>query len=115
MGAIHKAGFALGDSKATNVIVKGEGSLYFTDLEQAIEGGDQAWDVASFLYYQAKLSFKEAGMKKVAEAFLAGYKKVNGAENIVKAKSPKYVAPFRPLTAPQVLRVVREAIEASAS
>ena len=26
MGAIHKAGFALGDSKATNVIVKGDGA-----------------------------------------------------------------------------------------
>ena len=70
MGAIHKAGFALGDTKATNVIVNGGGKLYFTDLEQATEGGDQAWDVAAFVYYQAKLSFKEAGMKKVAEAFL---------------------------------------------
>ena len=37
---------ALGDSKATNVIVMGDGGLYFTDLEQAIEGGDQAWDIA---------------------------------------------------------------------
>jgi len=112
MGAVHKAGFALGDSKATNVIVSGDGGLYFTDLEQATEGGDQAWDVAAFVYYQAKLSFKEAGTKKVAEAFLEGYKGANGVENIVKAKSPKYVAPFRPLTAPQMLKVVRESIEA---
>jgi len=112
MGAVHKAGFALGDSKATNVIVKGDGGLYFTDLEQATEGGDQAWDVAAFVYYQAKLSLKEAGTKKVAEAFLRGYKSANGAENIAKAKSPKYVAPFRPLTTPQMLKVVRESIEA---
>jgi tRNA A-37 threonylcarbamoyl transferase component Bud32 len=112
MGAVHIAGFALGDSKATNVIVSGDGGLYFTDLEQATEGGDQAWDVAAFVYYQAKLSFKEAGTKKVTEAFLEGYKKANGAENLVKAKSPKYVAPFRPLTAPQMLKVVRESIEA---
>jgi Kae1-associated kinase Bud32 len=112
MGAVHKAGFALGDSKATNVIVSGDGGLYFTDLEQATEGGDQAWDVAAFVYYQAKLSFKEAGTKKVTEAFLEGYRKANGAENLVKAKSPKYVAPFRPLTAPQMLKVVRESIEA---
>jgi tRNA A-37 threonylcarbamoyl transferase component Bud32/predicted nucleotidyltransferase len=111
MGAVHRAGFALGDSKATNVIVSGDGGLYFTDLEQATEGGDQAWDVAAFVYYQAKLSFKEAGTKKVTEAFLEGYKKANGAENIAKAKSPKYVAPFRPLTAPQMLKVVRESIE----
>jgi tRNA A-37 threonylcarbamoyl transferase component Bud32 len=112
MGAVHRAGFALGDSKATNVIVSGDGGLYFTDLEQATEGGDQAWDVAAFVYYQAKLSFKEAGTKRVTEAFLEGYKKANGAENLVKAKSPKYVAPFRPLTAPQMLKVVRESIEA---
>jgi len=112
MGAVHRAGFALGDSKATNVIVGADGGLYFTDLEQATEGGDQAWDVAAFVYYQAKLSFKEAGTKKVAEAFLEGYKRANGAENIVKAKSPKYVAPFRPLTTPQMVKVVRESIEA---
>ena len=111
MGAVHKSGFALGDSKATNVIVKGDGRLYFTDLEQATEGGDMAWDVAAFVYYQAKLSFKEAGMKKVADAFLTGYRRANGAENIVKAKNPKYIAPFRPLSAPQVLRVVKESLD----
>ncbi len=115
VGAIHKAGYSLGDSKATNVIVRGDGGLCFTDLEQAEEGGDQAWDIAAFVYYQAKLSFKESGTRKVAEAFLRGYKKSNGVENIVKAKSPKYVAPFRPLTAPQVLKTVRETIEASSA
>ncbi len=113
MGAIHKAGFALGDSKANNVIVSRD--LYFTDLEQAVEGGDQAWDVAAFVYYQAKLSFKEAGTRKVADAFLKGYRRANGAENIAKAKNPKYVAPFRPLTAPQMLKAVRESIEANSS
>ncbi|HEV2389194.1 MAG TPA: hypothetical protein VGS04_00570 [Nitrososphaerales archaeon] len=112
MGAVHKAGFSLGDSKATNVIVSGDGGLYFTDLEQATEGGDQAWDVAAFVYYEAKLSLKEAGTKKVAEAFLEGYKRENGVENIAKAKSPKYIAPFRPLTTPQMLKAVRESIEA---
>ena len=115
MGDVHKAGFSLGDSKATNVIVKGDRGLYFTDLEQAVEGGDQAWDIASFLYYQAKLSLKEAGMKKVADAFLKGYRRANGTENIVKAKSPKYVAPFRPLSAPQVMKVVKESIDANSS
>jgi len=112
VGAVHKAGYSLGDSKATNVIVKGDGTLCFTDLEQAEEGGDQAWDVAAFVYYQAKLSLKEAGTRKVAEAFLSGYREANGAENIAKAKSSKYVAPFRPLSAPQMLKVVRESIEA---
>jgi tRNA A-37 threonylcarbamoyl transferase component Bud32 len=115
MGAIHKEGFSLGDSKATNVIVKDDGRLYFTDLEQAMEGGDQAWDVASFLYYQAKLSLKEAGMKKVTAAFLGGYKKENGNENVLKARSPKYIAPFRPFTAPQMLKAVRETMESNSA
>lgn len=48
----------------------------------------------------------------MTEAFLKGYKDSNGEENIVKAKSPKYVAPFRPLTTPQMLKAVRESIEA---
>jgi len=113
LAAIHKAGFALGDSKATNVILRVDGRLCFTDLEQAAEGGDQAWDVASFVYYQAKLSFKEVGMRRVGDAFLQGYSRVNGTDNIVKAKSPKYIAPFRPLTAPQMLKVVMESIEAN--
>ena len=116
VGRIHRAGFALGDSKATNVIVKRGGDVfYLTDLEQATEGGDQAWDIAAFIYYQAKLSLKEAGMRKVAEAFLEGYKKANGPENIARAKNPKYIAPFRPVTVPQVLKTVRESLDANST
>lgn len=115
MGAVHQAGFSLGDSKATNVIVSEDGRLYFTDLEQAAEGGDQAWDVAAFIYYQAKLSLKEAGTRKVADAFFRGYRKANGAENIARARSPKYVAPFRPLSVPGMLKVVRESMDANSA
>jgi tRNA A-37 threonylcarbamoyl transferase component Bud32/predicted nucleotidyltransferase len=116
VGRIHRTGFALGDSKATNVIVKSGGDVfYLTDLEQATEGGDQAWDIAAFIYYQAKLSLKEAGMRKVAEAFLEGYKRANGPENISRAKNPKYVAPFRPVTVPQVLKTVRESLDANST
>jgi tRNA A-37 threonylcarbamoyl transferase component Bud32/predicted nucleotidyltransferase len=112
LGAVHKAGYALGDSKATNVIVNPRG-LFFTDLEQATEGGDQAWDLADFLYYQAKLSLKGSGMKTLSDAFLKGYARTNGTENIVKARSPKYVAPFRPVTTPQMVKVVKESMEAN--
>lgn len=114
MGAVHKARFALGDAKASNVIVKGK-DLYFTDLEQATEHGDQPWDVAEFVYYEAKLSFKDSGAKSVCDAFLKGYKRVNGPENISKAKNPKYVAPFRALSTPQVLKAVRESMETYAA
>jgi tRNA A-37 threonylcarbamoyl transferase component Bud32/predicted nucleotidyltransferase len=115
MGAIHKAGFALGDSKAHNVIVKSDGGLYFTDLEQATEGGDEAWDIAMFVYYQTKLSFNDSGAEKVANAFLKGYRRANGVENILKAMSPKYVSPFRPLTSSQVLNAVKDSMDAHSS
>ncbi|MDG6915860.1 MAG: hypothetical protein JRM90_07830 [Nitrososphaerota archaeon] len=115
VAGVHRAGFALGDSKSSNVIVGGDGALYFTDLEQATEGGDQAWDVATFVYYQAKLSLKEAGMRKVADAFLKGYRRVNGVENIARAGAQRYVAPFRPLTAPGLLKTVRESLEVNSA
>lgn len=115
VAGVHRAGFALGDSKSSNVIVGVGGGLYFTDLEQATEGGDQAWDVATFVYYQAKLSFKEAGMRKVADAFLRGYRRVNGRENIAKAGAQRYVAPFRPLTTPQLLKTIRDSMEANSA
>jgi len=44
---------------------------------------------------------------------LKGYKKANGTENIVKASSQKYIAPFRPLTAPQVLKAVKDSLDAN--
>jgi len=110
VGQVHKTGLALGDSKANNIIVNGS-RLYFTDLEQAVEGGDQAWDVAEFVYYAAKLSFKGRGLKMVADAFLEGYEEANGSENIRKAKHQKYVRPFRPLTPPAVLAAIRESLE----
>ena len=115
MAAVHMAGYSLGDSKATNVIVTKDGHMYFTDLEQASEGGDQAWDLATFAYYQAKLSLKEAGMRKVADAFLAGYRRKNGTENIVKVKGPKYLAPFRPISKPALLKAVKDSIDANSA
>ena len=59
-----------------------------TDLEQAVERGDQAWDIAEFLYYTGKLSLREDGMRVVANAFLDGYARENGkGGNIAKART----------------------------
>ncbi len=74
MAKVHTGGLALGDAKPSNVIVSGQG-LYLTDFEQSVPGGDQAWDLAEFLYYTAKLSNREDAMKKVATAFLESYAK----------------------------------------
>jgi tRNA A-37 threonylcarbamoyl transferase component Bud32/predicted nucleotidyltransferase len=104
---VHRGGVALGDSKPSNVVVAGEG-LCLTDLEQAFAGGDQAWDIAEFLYYTAKLSNREDAMKKVATAFLESYVVSGDRSNVVKAKGQKYFGPFRPFLTLGMARMLRE-------
>ena len=110
LGKVHQAGFALGDAKAENVIVK-EDTPFLTDLEQAVEEGDQPWDIAEFLYYSGKLSLREDGIRVVANAFLDGYARENGKENIAKARASKYLLPFRAVVTLQIQKVIREALE----
>ncbi len=110
MARLHAAGFALGDTKASNVIVSPRG-MFLTDLEQALKGGDPAWDLAEFIYYTAKLSTREDAMKQVAKAFLAAY----GAEGpkgvITKAGSVKYLRPFQPFLLPGMAKSLRDLID----
>ena len=104
---LHAAGIALGDAKPSNVIVSQDG-LYLTDLEQAFRGGDQAWDVAEFLYYTAKLSTREDAMKKVAQAFLESYVASGSRPGIAKARGQKYFGPFRPFLTPRMAKMLRD-------
>lgn len=110
LGGVHKADFSLGDAKAENVLVTDSG-LVLTDLEQSVEGGDQAWDIAEFLYYAGKLSLRVDGMRAVANAFLEGYREANGGENVTRAKASKYLAPFRPFVTLQNLKAIKESLE----
>ena len=115
LARIHRAGFALGDAKAENVIMR-KGEACITDLEQAVEDGDQPWDVAEFLYYTGKLSLKEEGIRAVANAFLDGYEMIGGkGGNITKARTAKYLTPFRALLTPPILKAVRDAFDAHAA
>ncbi|MDG6994005.1 MAG: nucleotidyltransferase domain-containing protein [Nitrososphaerota archaeon] len=107
MARIHGWGMALGDAKPSNVIVSGEG-LYLTDLEQAYPGGDQAWDLAEFLYYTAKLSNRENAMKAVAVAFLDSYVREGDRSRVAKARGAKYFGPFRPFLTPAMAKMLRE-------
>lgn len=107
MAKVHSRGIALGDAKPSNVIASTLG-LFLTDLEQAYPGGDQAWDVAEFLYYTAKLSTKEDAMKEVAEAFLASYVRTGNRATLVKARGEKYFGPFRPFLTPGMAKMLRE-------
>jgi tRNA A-37 threonylcarbamoyl transferase component Bud32/predicted nucleotidyltransferase len=109
LGKMHKAGLVYGDTKPENALI-GKDGIYLLDLEQAVEGGDKAWDLAEFLYYTAKLGKSEEGMKLVAESFLEAYRTQNGHQVIAKARDLKYLPPFRLLITSKMTRVVRDAL-----
>ncbi len=106
LAKVHRAGLALGDAKASNVVVAKDG-LYLTDLEQAVQGGDAAWDLAEFLYYTAKLSLKEDKMKEVAETFLEAYTSSAGKAAVERARGNRYLNPFRPFLTPGMTSMLR--------
>jgi tRNA A-37 threonylcarbamoyl transferase component Bud32 len=110
LGMMHNAGLVYGDTKSENVLISKDG-IYLLDLEQAEEGGDEAWDLAEFLYYTAMLGKSEEGMKLVAESFLDAYRARNGDQVIAKARDPRYLTPFRLFLTPEMRRVVEEALE----
>ena len=106
MAKVHGAGVALGDAKASNVVVSPRG-LYLTDLEQSVIGGDRAWDLAEFLYYTAKLSIRDEAMNHVARAFLKSYVSFADRATVARAKSPKYYRPFQPFVTPGMARMLQ--------
>lgn len=107
LAQVHRAGFAIGDAKASNVIIQ-NGKVYIADLEQSLENGDAAWDVAEFLYYTAKLSMKEEKMRVVADEFLKAYVDENGREIVARARNTKYLTPFRPFLTLPMVKTIRE-------
>jgi len=102
----HRLGVALGDCKPENVIVAGDGRAFFVDLEQASRDGDQAWDIAEFLYYSghyASLSPAEAA-SLTAQELLEGYLGSGGdAETLRRASSIRYTRVFSLFTAPHIV------------
>jgi tRNA A-37 threonylcarbamoyl transferase component Bud32/predicted nucleotidyltransferase len=107
LAKVHGAGLALGDAKASNVVISPRG-LYLTDLEQSVSGGDMAWDLAEFLYYTAKLSTREEAMNSVARAFLVSYVSAGNRETVSKARNPKYYRPFQPFITPGMAHMLKE-------
>jgi tRNA A-37 threonylcarbamoyl transferase component Bud32 len=110
MAKVHGAGLALGDAKASNVVISPLG-LYLTDLEQSVPGGDMAWDLAEFLYYTAKLSTREEAMGRIARAFLESYVTAGSRETVLKAKGPKYYRPFQPFVTPGMAHMLKELMD----
>jgi tRNA A-37 threonylcarbamoyl transferase component Bud32 len=102
----HSLGVSLGDCKPENFLVAKDG-VVLLDLEQATRDGNQAWDIAEFLYYAGHYSppmssANAAGI--IAESFIEGYLEAGGnKENVKQAASARYTKVFSVFTPPQVL------------
>ncbi len=109
---VHSHNVALGDTKPDNVLIKKDGTIFLIDFEQATKDGDQAWDVAVFLYYSGHYLqpfYSNAKAEAVAKAFIAGYLKGGGnIINVKKAGSPKYTRVFSIFTPPPTMRAISD-------
>jgi len=106
---IHNLGISIGDCKPENIIFAHDGRIFFVDLEQAGINGDQAWDVAEFLYYSGHYAlFPPINIvRKITREFLRGYLESGGrVENIRRALSPRYIKVFSFFTPPHLLAVI---------
>ncbi len=106
----HRLGVAIGDCKPENFILSKDGKTYFLDLEQATRDGNQAWDIAEFLYYSGHyappLSSAEA-TEFMATEFIRGYLDAGGkAETVKKAGSVRYTKVFSIFTPPHVILAI---------
>jgi len=115
----HTLGVSLGDCKPENIIVTKDGKTCFVDLEQATRNGNQAWDVAEFLYYSghyvSPISTADTAVT-IAKEFIRGYLEAGGKqETVKKAGSARYTKVFSIFTPPQVLLAVSNICKKSES
>ncbi len=106
-GCAHKHGYSLGDTKPSNAILS-DGKIFLTDLEQASEHGDKAWDVALFIYYSNKLTLNVSGARTVTQEFLKGYLRTGCFDIVKEALNLDYLGPFQAILAPNVLKAIRD-------
>jgi tRNA A-37 threonylcarbamoyl transferase component Bud32 len=105
----HSLGVSLGDCKPENFIVTKD-DVVLLDLEQATRDGNQAWDIAEFLYYSGHYSppmssTNAAGI--IARNFIEGYLEAGGKkETVKKAASARYTKVFSVFTPPHVLLAI---------
>ena len=106
----HRLGVALGDCKPENVIVTKDWTPYFVDLEQASRDGNQAWDVAEFLYYSGHYVSTIApadAAELVAKEFIEGYLEAEGKKGTIKkAGSAQYTKVFSIFTPLHVILAI---------
>ncbi|MCP8313301.1 MAG: hypothetical protein H3Z53_02855 [archaeon] len=114
IGYAHKHCYSLGDTKPSNAIIS-DGKIFLTDLEQASEHGNKAWDVALFIYYSNKLTLNVSGARTITKEFLKGYLKTGSIDIVKEALNPDYLAPFQAILAPNVTKAIRDEIKATVS
>jgi len=108
---IHSLGVSIGDCKLENIILTPDGKIFFVDLEQAEKGGDQAWDIAEFLYYPGHYALLPPlnVVKEVVREFIYGYIESGGkVENVKRALSPKYIKVFSFSTPPHIIFIISD-------
>jgi tRNA A-37 threonylcarbamoyl transferase component Bud32 len=109
---VHSLNVALGDTKPDNVLIKQDGTIFLIDFEQATKEGDQAWDVAVFLYYSGHYLqpfYSNSKAESLTKAFIAGYLKGGGKIiNVKKAGAPKYTRVFSIFTPPPTIRAISD-------
>ncbi|MEM2917648.1 MAG: lipopolysaccharide kinase InaA family protein [Candidatus Bathyarchaeia archaeon] len=107
---VHSLGVALGDCKPENIVVQKTGAICFLDHEQATRNGNQAWDIAEFLYYAghyASLLSSTSVSEAITKAFIEGYLNAGGNRKTVKeAGSAKYTKVFSIFTPPHILLAI---------
>ncbi|MCW4034631.1 MAG: hypothetical protein NWF03_04635 [Candidatus Bathyarchaeota archaeon] len=105
----HNLGVCLGDCKPENFLVT-KNEIYVLDLEQATRNGNQAWDIAEFLYFSGHYSppmSSATAATQIAKNFIQGYLDAGGnKESIKKAASARYTKVFSVFTPPHVLLAV---------
>jgi len=110
IASAHRLGVALGDCKPENIIITRDGKTCVVDLEQASRDGNQAWDVAEFLYYSghyALLTVSTRPVELITGEFIRGYLEAGGEREIVKkAGSPRYTKVFSVFTPPHVILAI---------
>jgi len=110
IASAHKLGVALGDCKPENIIVTRDGRTCLVDLEQSSRDGNQAWDVAEFLYYSGHYAFPAVSthsVELITREFIRGYLEAGGKREVIKkAGSPRYTKVFSVFTPPHVILAV---------
>ena len=107
MAQVHARRVSLGDTKPDNFLIKRDGAIYLIDFEQAVRGGDNAWDIAVFLYYcghYLQPFYSNGKAEAIAKAFIEGYLREGGnVDDVWKAGSTKYQRVFSIFTMPAII------------